>query len=265
MRFSQLISGDPNPKEREEMAGPTEVLYSLSGVSKRYGSGDIAVNAIDGIDLEIGRGEFVVIVGPSGSGKSTLLQMLGALDRQTAGRIEFEGRDLQQLGDRELADLRSQTLGFVFQQFNLIPTLTAEENIEIAMAPRRLDSAVRSELARTVLDRVGLLDRSDHFPGQLSGGEQQRVAIARALVNQPDVILADEPTGNLDSKTGEAILSLLRELWVDTGLTVVLITHDNSIAERAPRVIRFADGRIQSDESRAGHPGSGLKVGIPGE
>ncbi len=230
-------------KEKE-----TRTLYRLTGVSKRYGSGEIAINAVDAIDLEIEDGEFVVIVGPSGSGKSTMLQLLGALDRPSGGRIEFEGRDLQALGDRDLAGLRSKTLGFIFQQFNLIPTLTAQENIEIAMAPRKLASAERVDRALKALERVGLLDRAGHLPSQMSGGEQQRVAIARALSNQPDVLLADEPTGNLDSKTGETILTLLHDLWVDTGLTIVLITHDQSIAAKAPRVIRFADGRIVGDD-----------------
>lgn len=237
-------------------------LYELSDVSKRYGSGGIAVNAIDGIDLRIEKGEFVVIVGPSGSGKTTMLQLLGALDRPSSGRIEFEGRDLQGLADRDLADIRSGTLGFIFQQFNLIPTLTAKENVEIAMAPRKLSSADRSRKAHEALDRVKLGDRADHLPSQLSGGEQQRVAIARALCNEPDVILADEPTGNLDSKTGEAILNLLEELWVDTGLTIALITHDTSIAERAPRVIRFEDGRIVGDEKRVASFGSAELVGV---
>jgi putative ABC transport system ATP-binding protein len=225
-----------------------EVLYSLRDATKTYGSGSVVVRALDGIDLEIRDGEFVVIVGPSGSGKSTMLQLLGALDRPSGGAIEFEGQDLARLGDKQLAELRLKTLGFVFQQFNLIPTLTAQENVELAMAPLGLRTGERQERAREVLDRVHLGDRADHLPSQLSGGEQQRVAIARALANKPDVLLADEPTGNLDSKTGATILELLRELWIETGLTIVLITHDPSIAERAPRVIRLADGRVHSDE-----------------
>jgi putative ABC transport system ATP-binding protein len=228
-------------------------LYRLAGVTKVHGDTETRVRALDGLDLEIGAGEFVVVVGPSGSGKSTLLQQLGALDRPTGGAIEFEGGDLAALGDRELAELRSDTLGFIFQQFNLIPTLTALENVEAAIAPRGVAPAARSMLAIEALERVGLGPRAGHLPSQLSGGEQQRVAIARALVNDPDVLLADEPTGNLDSRTGEAILELLEELWKAGGLTVVLITHDVGIAERAPRVIRLTDGAVVADSPPPGH------------
>ena len=229
--------------------GPADqLLYRLSDASKTYGSGEVLVRAVDGIDLEIGHGEFVVIVGPSGSGKSTMLQLLGALDRPSAGSIEFEGRDLARLKDNQLAELRLNTLGFIFQQFNLIPTLSAQENVEVAMAPTGLSASERASTAQEMLGRVNLEKRAEHLPSQLSGGEQQRVAIARALANRPDVLLADEPTGNLDSKTGQTILDLLFDLWMETGLSVVLITHDQAIAERAPRVIRLADGQIVADE-----------------
>ena len=221
-----------------------EALYGLTGVSRVYGSGTTAVRALDEIDLRIDVGEFAVIVGSSGSGKSTLLQLLGALDRPTDGRIDFEGRDLARASDRDLSGIRLRTVGFVFQQFNLIPTLTAAQNVELAMAPRGVDGSARSARALEMLELVGLADRAGHLPSELSGGEQQRVAIARALVNEPDVLLADEPTGNLDSKTGAEVLRLLYELWERTGTTVVLITHDSSIAETAPRVIRLADGRL---------------------
>ncbi len=193
--------------------------------------------------------EFVVVAGPSGSGKSTLLQLLGALDRPSAGAIHFEGRDLAALGDGELAALRLNTLGFVFQQFNLIPTLTARENVEIALAPSDLDRTARERRARELLERVGLSGRAEHLPSQLSGGEQQRVAIARALANQPEVVLADEPTGNLDTKSGGSIIALLYSLWEEAGLTVILITHDPAIAGTAPRVLRLADGRLDDEES----------------
>jgi putative ABC transport system ATP-binding protein len=225
-----------------------QVLYNLRGATKTYGSGSVLVRAIDGIDLEIRQGEFVVIVGPSGSGKSTMLQLLGALDRPSGGTIEFEGRDLGHQGDRQLAELRLKTLGFIFQQFNLIPTLSAQENVEVALAPRGLSATERAGTAQEMLARVKLGERGSHLPSQLSGGEQQRVAIARALANRPDVLLADEPTGNLDTKTGQTILDLLYELWMETGLTVVLITHDQAIADRAPRVVRLADGHVASDE-----------------
>jgi putative ABC transport system ATP-binding protein len=223
-------------------------VYRLSGVTKLYGGGGMTVRAIDGLDLTIAGGEFVVVAGPSGSGKSTLLQLLGALDRPTAGEVRFEGRDLARIGEGDLAELRLRTLGFVFQQFNLIPTLTAAENIEIALAPSGLPADPRRARVHELLGRVGLGERLGHLPSQLSGGEQQRVAIARALANRPRVMLADEPTGNLDTATGDAILALLYRLWQEEGLTVILITHDPAIAGTAPRVIRLADGRIASDE-----------------
>jgi putative ABC transport system ATP-binding protein len=223
----------------------TEPLYRLSGVTKRYrGSGSVAVNALDGLDLEIGEGEYVVVAGPSGSGKSTLLQLLGALDRPTDGFVSFEGSELQRMGERELAGLRQSAIGFVFQQFNLIPTLTTAENVEAALAPSGKGSEGRANRIHELLERVGLAPRRDHLPSQLSGGEQQRVAIARALANEPRVLLADEPTGNLDTATGESILDLLGSLWRSDGLTIVLVTHDPAIAGSAPRVIHLADGRI---------------------
>jgi putative ABC transport system ATP-binding protein len=216
--------------------------YSLRSVSRQYGGGGLAVRALDGVDLEVAGGEFVAVAGPSGSGKSTLLQLLGALDRPSSGEVLFEGRDLARASEAELAELRLRTLGFVFQQFNLIPTLTAAENIEIALAPAGLGAADRRARTREVLARVGLGERLGHLPSQLSGGEQQRVAIGRALANRPRVVLADEPTGNLDSATGDAILALLYRLWEEEGLTVVLITHDPAIASTAPMLVRLADG-----------------------
>jgi putative ABC transport system ATP-binding protein len=249
-RRSSGSSGRPGADGAEGSAG---TLYRLEGVVKTYGSGEMLVRAVDGIDIEISAGEFVVIVGPSGSGKSTLLQLLGALDRPAGGHVEFEGRDLGRLGDNELADLRLNTLGFVFQQFKLIPTLTARGNVEAAMAPTAVSPVACSRLALELLERVGLGARATHLPSQLSGGEQQRVAIARALANNPEVLLADEPTGNLDTKTGDAILGLLYKLWEEAGLTVVLITHDHAIAE-APRVrvVNITDGRIEQDRGQAG-------------
>jgi putative ABC transport system ATP-binding protein len=226
-------------------------LYRLSELVKTHGDGQTEVRAVDGVDLAIHRGEFIVIAGPSGSGKSTLLQQLGALDRPTSGTIEFEDQDLARLGDRALAELRLRTIGFIFQQFNLIPTLSAQENVELAIAPTGLPAARRSAKAAELLDRVGLGSRARHLPSELSGGEQQRVAIARALANEPDVVLADEPTGNLDTSTGDSILGLLYDLWQAEGLTIVLITHDPAIAGTAPRVVRLADGRVVSDEAPA--------------
>ena len=219
-------------------------IYSLQGVGRVYGHSVNQVHAVRDVDLEIDRGEFVVIVGPSGSGKTTLLQLLGALDRPTDGQIAFEGRDLARLGDGELTKLRLRTIGFIFQQFNLIPTLTAAQNVEVALAPSGMDGDVRRTRSHELLESVGLGGRAHHLPSQLSGGEQQRVAIARSLANNPHVLLADEPTGNLDTATGEEIMALLRDLSTSSGHTVVLITHDADIAAEAPRVIRMQDGRL---------------------
>jgi putative ABC transport system ATP-binding protein len=219
-------------------------VYELKAATKHYRRGPQTIRAVDGVDLTIGEGEFVVVAGPSGSGKSTLLQLLGGLDRPTSGQIFFKGQDLARLPDRRLARLRLRAFGFVFQDFNLIPTLTAQENVEVALAPTGIGGGRRRERARALLERVGLGDRAGHLPAELSGGEEQRVAIARALANSPQVILADEPTGNLDSSTGEQIVDLLSELSRENGQTVVLVTHDRDIAARAPRVIRMRDGAI---------------------
>ena len=225
--------------------GTNEPLaYQLVDVTRTYGEGQTKVEALRGVELEIRAGEFLVIAGSSGSGKSTLLQLLGALDRPTSGRLLFEGRELSGLGDGELASLRLNAIGFIFQQFNLIPTLSAQQNVEAALAPAGADTATRRARARELLERVGLGARSDHLPTQLSGGEQQRVAIARALANQPRVLLADEPTGNLDSATGDEVLALLHRLSLEQRQTIVLVTHDRSVAEQAPRVVRMRDGTI---------------------
>ena len=223
-----------------------DVLYELDDVRKVF-DGATPVQAVAGVDLSIGRGEYVSVVGASGSGKTTLLQLLGTLDRPSGGTLQFEGRDTSRLSDSELADLRQQTLGFIFQQFNLIPTLTARQNVEAALAPSGIGSDQRRDRARALLDRVGLGDRVDHLPSQLSGGEQQRVAIARALANDPDVLLADEPTGNLDSATSQEIIDLLRRLSRTEGLSIVLVTHDAAIAGGADRVVRMSDGRVVED------------------
>jgi putative ABC transport system ATP-binding protein len=219
-------------------------VYELRDVTKVYGENGTEVRALDGLDLSVAQGEFLAVAGPSGSGKTTLLQLLGALDRPSGGRIEFEGGDMAALDDADLTRLRLDTIGFVFQQFNLIPTLTARENVEVALAPRKLGSERRHARAEELLDAVGLAPRLTHLPSQLSGGEQQRVAIARALANDPRVLLADEPTGNLDTATGEEVLSLLQRLSAELGQTIVLITHDPALADGADRVVRMRDGRI---------------------
>jgi putative ABC transport system ATP-binding protein len=215
-------------------------LYALHGVAKFFQRGPSTVRALDGIDLEITAGEFVALEGPSGSGKTTLLQLLGALDRPSGGEVRFEGRDLASLADHELAALRLRSFGFVFQQFNLIPTLSAVENVEAKLAPVGGTRARALEL----LGEVGLGDRSDHLPQQLSGGEQQRVAIARALSVEPRVVLADEPTGNLDTATGREIIDLLANLAAEHGSTIVVATHDASLAARAPRRLAMRDGHL---------------------
>jgi putative ABC transport system ATP-binding protein len=223
-------------------------LYELSGVSKTFNQGPNEIAAVSDVDLAVSAGEFLAVVGPSGSGKTTLLQLLGGLDRPTSGQILFEGRDLTALKDGELSNLRLRTLGFVFQQFNLIPTLTAAQNVELALAPRGLRAAERHRAAHGLLGSIGLGDRAAHLPSELSGGEQQRVAIARALANEPRVLLADEPTGNLDAGTGEEIAELLGSLSADRRQTIVLITHNPRIAERASRVVHMHDGRLRAEE-----------------
>jgi putative ABC transport system ATP-binding protein len=229
----------------------TTPVYELRGVSKTYSLGGSLVHAVRDADLTIRAGEATAVVGPSGSGKTTLLQLLGALDRPTAGEINFEGRDIAASGDRELGRLRLDTFGFVFQQFNLIPTLTAAQNVEVALAPGGLPTRERRDAVLGLLDSVGLAPRADHVPSKLSGGEQQRVAIARALANEPHVLLADEPTGNLDSETGAEIVELLLSLGEDGRRTVVVVTHDVDIAGRAKRVLRMRDGRLLPAEQAA--------------
>jgi putative ABC transport system ATP-binding protein len=231
-----------------ETVTDTTNAYDLRGVSKRYELGGNHVHAVRDVDLAIAAGATAAIVGSSGSGKTTLLQLLGGLDRPSEGEIMFEGRDIARMGDRELGALRLRTFGFVFQQFNLIPTLTAAQNVEIALAPTGVATEARRQTVSRLLDSVGLAARADHVPAKLSGGEQQRVAIARALANEPHVLLADEPTGNLDSTTGSEIIDLLLSLSEAGRRTVVIVTHDLDVASRAGRVIRMRDGRIQAAE-----------------
>jgi putative ABC transport system ATP-binding protein len=215
---------------------------TMRGVAKAYGRGTTRVRALTGIDLDLVAGEFVVVLGPSGSGKTTLLNLIGALDVPSEGRVQVGDDDLGGLDDRARTRFRRDRVGFVFQFFNLIPTLTAEENVRLAA-----DLVTEPRDVTRLLQSVGLTARAGHFPGQLSGGDQQRVAVARALVKNPSVILADEPTGSLDSATGAEVLALLKRLAEDEGRTVVLVTHDASIAERADRVLTLADGRIVDD------------------
>ena len=227
-----------------ETAVPTP-LYVLEGVERRHERGGSTVHALRGVDLTVRSGELLSVEGPSGSGKSTLLQLLGAMDTPTAGRVDFDGQPLAGASDKTLTGLRRDALGFVFQQFNLIPTLTAVENVEIGMTrPRR----ERRDRAQELLSSVGLADRADHLPGRMSGGEQQRVAIARALANDPRVVLADEPTGNLDSATAQEIVDLLVDLNTTRGVTVIVVTHDGEVAGRMTRRVRLRSGEIVSDD-----------------
>jgi putative ABC transport system ATP-binding protein len=216
-------------------------------LTKVYGEGETAVHALAGVDLEVGRGEMVAIMGPSGSGKSTLLHLMGALDTPTKGTVSIARRRFDSLGDAELTLLRREKIGFVFQFFNLLPALTAEENVALpALIAGRRDSAIRDR-AGELLERVGLAERADHLPDELSGGEQQRVSIARALLMDPELVLADEPTGNLDTTSSAEVLALLRELNRKDGHTIVLVTHDPGAASMAGRVVFLRDGRIAGE------------------
>jgi putative ABC transport system ATP-binding protein len=231
-------------ESRTEMSESNAVVYELRNVSKTYELGGRDVHAVRDVNLTIEPGELVAVAGPSGSGKTTLLQLFGAIDRPTSGEVLFEGRDIARLKDRQLAELRLRSFGFVFQQFNLIPTLTAAQNVEIALAPRGMRSGERRAAVARLLDSVSLGGRAEHVPSRLSGGEQQRVAIARALANEPQVLLADEPTGNLDSETGSEIMDVLMSLSGDGCRTVIVVTHDADVASRAERVLRMHDGRL---------------------
>jgi putative ABC transport system ATP-binding protein len=219
-------------------------LLYLDGVTKDYLLGSTVVNALRGLSLSIESGEIVAIMGPSGSGKSTLMHILGALDTPSGGTASLEGHDLQELSENELVTLRGKKVGFVFQTFNLIQALTAQQNVELPMIFLGVKRSARAERARALLEKVGLGERVAHRPNELSGGERQRVAIARALANNPEIILADEPTGNLDSETGATILELLKRLSVEEGKTMILITHDPDAAAIAHRIVRLRDGRV---------------------
>jgi putative ABC transport system ATP-binding protein len=225
---------------------PAAVLQ-VDEVHKYYEMGETRVHALRGVSVTVPRGGFVAIMGASGSGKSTFMNILGCLDRPTSGRYLLEGADVSLLGKRELAATRNGRLGFVFQGFNLLPRTTALENTQLPTLYTRIDKRERAKRAREALALVGLAHRADHFPSQLSGGQQQRVAIARALVNRPSILLADEPTGNLDSHTAVEIMEVLQRLN-DDGLTIVLVTHEHDIAQFAKRVIVFRDGKIRKDE-----------------
>lgn len=221
-------------------------LVEIRDVCKVYNPGENEVRALDHVSVTIDEGEFVAIIGQSGSGKSTLMNMLGCLDVPTSGTYHLHGQSVSELDDNELSDIRNREIGFIFQGFNLIPNLTAIENVELPLIYRGVGRSKRMELSRIALKKVGLENRMDHKPAEMSGGQQQRVAIARAIAQAPPVILADEPTGNLDSRSTQEILNILKELHRE-GRTVILITHDNEIAAQAKRVIKIRDGRIEAD------------------
>lgn len=224
-------------------------LIELKNITKLYGKGESRVAALENVSLTINRGEFVAIAGASGSGKSTLMNMLGCLDVQTSGEYFLNGVPVNRLSDRELTKIRNREIGFIFQSFNLLPALTARENVELPLIYRGLSASVRSELALHALEKVSLKNRVDHRPNQMSGGQQQRVAIARAIASEPPVILADEPTGNLDSKCGAEVMRILYDLHAQ-GKTVIIITHDDRVAAQAARTVRIQDGVLVSDTVR---------------
>ena len=223
-------------------------MIKLKDIYKVYNMGDVDVPALDGVSFSMRRGEFVSVVGQSGSGKSTLLHLLGCLDTPTSGTFELEGHDITRLPDRELSRIRNHHFGFVFQAYNLLSDMTALENVEQPLIYAKIGGKERTERARAMLEKVGLSDRTRHMPSQLSGGQQQRVAIARALVNNPTLLLADEPTGNLNTEAGNAVLNILMKLHGDEGMSVVVVTHDPSIALLAQRQILLQDGKVVLDE-----------------
>ena len=229
-------------------------LIRLRGVTRVYGAGQAMVRALDGVDLDIEAGEFVAIMGPSGSGKSTVMNILGCLDTPSAGEYLFRGVHVERLSRDQRARLRRRHLGFVFQGFNLLARTSAIENVELPLLYRGEPAAARRAAAREALRSVGLAGREDHTPGELSGGQQQRVAIARAIVKQPTVLLADEPTGNLDTQRGREIMELLAALNRDRGITVLMVTHELDMAAYARRTVRFVDGRVSQDTRRAAEP-----------
>jgi putative ABC transport system ATP-binding protein len=229
------------------------LVISIADVTKVYQMGEVQVHALRGVSMEVAAGDWVAIMGPSGSGKSTMLHIMGCLDIPTTGSYQLNGVEVSRMSEDELAAVRNREIGFVFQSFNLLARASALKQVMLPMQYRRdgkLSSAERRERAEAALDLVGLADRMNHHPTELSGGQQQRVALARALVNEPSIIMADEPTGNLDSRSGEEVMDILSRLHQERGLTVVMVTHEESLAARARRTVRLLDGRIETDSGR---------------
>src|ERR1700719_4202858 len=237
------------PVEPNETGAAAKPVMRLENVFKTYALGEIQVQALRGVSLEVREGEFVAVMGPSGSGKSTVMNILGCLDRPTRGRYYLDGIDVSGMSKTELARIRNRKLGFVFQQFNLLSRTSALENVELPTVYAGIHPDERAKRAMESLTRVGLADRAGHHPSQLSGGQQQRVAIARALVNRPSILLADEPTGNLDSRTSVEIMQILQTLNEEQGLTIVIVTHEHDIAQYAKRALEFRDGKLRRDNA----------------
>lgn len=242
--IEQLLNHNVAARTSESYADNSPVIISIHDLVKEYKIGGQKIRAVNGVSLDIRKGEFIALVGASGSGKSTLLQLIGGLDKQTLGTISINGQSLSRLSDRKLSKFRNQTIGFIFQFFYLQPFLSLSRNIEVAAMPNRMPHKEREERIQKLAERVGLSERLGHIPRELSGGQIQRAAIARALVNHPSIILADEPTGNLDSQNSQEIISLFRSLRDDLGTTIIIATHDNTIAAQADRVITIRDGVI---------------------
>ncbi|HVU16404.1 MAG TPA: ABC transporter ATP-binding protein [Candidatus Didemnitutus sp.] len=238
------------PAARREYRPPGAIVIDIENVTKLYRMGEETVHALRGVNLKVHRNEYLAIMGPSGSGKSTLMNMLGCLDTPTSGRYYFSSKNVSEMTDDELADIRNREIGFVFQTFNLLPRSTSLANVELPLVYAGISHSLRRAKAEQALHNVGLGERMGHKPNELSGGQRQRVAIARALVNNPSIILADEPTGNLDSRTGEEIMHLFEDLYA-AGNTIIVVTHEEDIAQHARRIVRLRDGLIESDRTQS--------------